>query len=89
MESSTFLYMVFFCTVALVLMAFAVFMIGFLIGYKTEDKRIKTKKYMLENKNLNENMNDEKAKKDWKRFLEYDGSMPYETMWNITFAIGI
>ena len=80
MESFTILYMVFFYVIALVLMTFAVFMIGFLIGFKTEDRRIKAKKYTNENKNFNENTNDEKAKKEWKKFLEYDGSIPYETM---------
>lgn len=78
MVNFTTLCMMFFCTIALVLMTFAVFMIGFLIGYKREDKCIKTKKYNIENKNLNEDIKEEKAKKDWKRFLEYDGSMPYE-----------
>ena len=73
-------YMMFFCVIALILMVFAVFMIGFLIGYKTEDMRIKTKKYNVDNKTSNENKNEEKAKKDWKRFLEYDGSMPYEKL---------
>ena len=58
-------------------MAFAVFAIGFLMGYKKEDKRIKTKN---RNMDFGDEIKEEKAKKDWKRFLEYDGSIPYENV---------
>ena len=43
MEFFTTYCMMFFSITAAGLMAFAVFAIGFLMGYKKEDKRIKTK----------------------------------------------
>lgn len=55
------------------LMAFAVFSIGFLIGYKSEDNRILKRKQLAE---IKESDKEKKAKKDWKKFLEYDGSVP-------------
>ena len=55
------------------LTAFAVFSIGFLIGYKSEDNRILKRKQLAE---IKESDKEKKAKKDWKKFLEYDGSVP-------------
>ena len=77
MEFFTACCMMFFSITAVGLMAFAVFAIGFLMGYKKEDKRIKTKN---RNMDFDDEIKEEKAKKDWKRFLEYDGSIPYENV---------
>jgi len=58
------------------LMAFAIFAIGFLIGYKSEDNKIIKRKQQLELKEIPESEKEKKAKKEWKNFLEYDGSAP-------------
>ncbi len=65
------LYMLFFSALAFLLMAFAVFAIGFVAGYKSEEKRIKRRKTQKE---ISVNRKEEKLKKEWKKFLEYDGS---------------
>ena len=55
------------------LILFALFTICFLIGYKTEDRR----RGKTNNKIANDNSDEEnKFKKEWKNFLEYDGSAP-------------
>lgn len=59
-----------------VLIGFAVFMIGFLIGYKNEDKKFLKKKNLSETTEIIESDKEKKAKKEWKKFLEYDGSAP-------------
>lgn len=53
---------------------FGVFILGFLIGFKREDKLIKNKR--SKNELVAETDKEKKAKKDWKNFLEYDGSAP-------------
>ena len=69
-----------FIVFAFVLMAFAVFAIGFLFGYKSEDNRIFKKNKRLEYSEMQENDKEIKAKKEWKKFLEYDGSAPDESI---------
>ncbi len=67
------------CTVisaffAFLIIAFAIFAIGFLIGYKHEEKKI-IKRTFEKNEHLTQETEEEKkAKKEWKKFLEYDGS---------------
>lgn len=58
---------------AFLLIAFAVFVIGFLIGYKHEEKRIfKAKK--SDEFETQETEEEKKSKREWKNFLKYDGS---------------
>ncbi len=61
---------------AFVLMAFAVFTIGFLFGYKIEDRKIFNKREETVGMKNEESEQERKAKKEWKKFLEYDGSSP-------------
>ena len=68
--------MTIFIVLFFLLMAFAVFAIGFLIGYKHEDSKILKKSVQTEIKDIKESDQEKKSKKDWKRFLEYDGSVP-------------
>ena len=75
MNNFVVIYMTLLSVMAVCLMAFAVFAIGFLIGYKTEEKKIAKRKMQHETKELQENENEKKAKKEWKKFLEYDGSV--------------
>lgn len=70
------IYMTIFIVLFFLLMAFAVFAIGFLIGYKHEDSKILKKSVQTEIKDIKESDQEKKSKKDWKRFLEYDGSVP-------------
>lgn len=63
--------------VAFALMAFGVFVIGFLIGYKREDKRLSNTKHQKKIIEEKESEKERKAKKEWKKFLEYDGSTPH------------
>lgn len=60
------------------LIAIAVFGIGFFVGYKLEDKKIKQRKQIVESKEIQESDKEKKAKKEWRKFLEYDGSAPQE-----------
>lgn len=76
MNNFVMIYTTLFAVAAVCLMAFAVFAIGFLIGYKTEEKKILKRNMQHETKELQENENEKKAKKEWKKFLEYDGSIP-------------
>ena len=55
---------------ALMLIAFGIFAVGFLIGYKRENKKI-----LKNNLYKSNNEKEEKQKKKWKEFLEYDGSL--------------
>ena len=73
MDKLILIYLTIFIVLIFMLMAFAVFSIGFLIGYKSEDNRILKRKQMAE---IKESDKEKKAKKDWKKFLEYDGSVP-------------
>lgn len=76
MDNLIVFYMAFLIGLIFVLMAFAIFTIGFFIGYKSEDKRIFKKKQQMEFKEIQESDKEKKAKKEWKKFLEYDGSAP-------------
>lgn len=72
-----FLFMMFFCLISFVLMAFAVFSIGFVLGYKKESKNVLKRSFQAKEQKVN-NEKEESAKREWKKFLEYDGSVPYE-----------
>ncbi len=76
MDKLILIYLTIFIALIFLLMAFAVFAIGFLIGYKSEDNRILKRKQQAEIKEIKESDKEKKAKKDWKKFLEYDGSVP-------------
>ena len=76
MDSMIIVYMTIFVALAFVLMTFAVFAIGFLIGYKNEDKKFQRNKQNIEIKETQESETEKKAKKEWKNFLKYDGSSP-------------
>lgn len=69
--------MVLFSFTGLLLMAFAVFAIGFIIGYKKESKNILKRKEQISENKSEKNEKEKKAKKEWKNFLGYDGSVPY------------
>ncbi len=73
MDKLILIYLTIFIVLIFMLIAFAVFAIGFLIGYKSEDNRILKRKQLAE---IKESDKEKKAKKDWKKFLEYDGSVP-------------
>ena len=73
MDKLILIYLTIFIVLIFMLMAFAVFSIGFLIGYKSEDNRMLKRKQLAE---IKESDKEKKAKKDWKKFLEYDGSVP-------------
>lgn len=66
-------YMTIFIALIFVFVAFAVFAIGFLLGYKSEDNQIMKRKQQSE---IQESDKEKKAKKEWKKFLEYDGTTP-------------
>ncbi len=63
--------------IVLLIMALSigVFAVGFFIGYTREDKRLYKKATQGENEqNLAQKAREEKAKREWQRFLNYDGS---------------
>ncbi len=60
------------------LVAIAIFGIGFFIGHKYEDRKIRQKKENIDTKEIVESDKEKKAKKEWRKFLEYDGSTPQE-----------
>lgn len=60
----------------LLLLVFALFAIGFLIGYKFEDNKILKKSLNFDENIIYESDEEKKIKKDWKNFLNYDGSTP-------------
>lgn len=76
MNEMAIVYMTIFIGLAFTLMAFAVFAIGFLLGYKNEDKRVLQKNQQAGVKEIQESDKEKKAKKEWKKFLEYDGTTP-------------
>ncbi len=76
METFIVLNILIYLIVAFALMAFGVFVIGFLVGYKSEDKRILKRKKQKEITEVQESEKERKTKKEWKKFLEYDGSTP-------------
>lgn len=67
----------FFC---FVLICFAVFAIGFIIGYKYEEKRIIKKTIRIVDSDIKESEEEKRAKREWKNFLKYDGSVIGENM---------
>lgn len=79
MNEMAIVYMTIFIGLAFTLMAFAVFAIGFLLGYKNEDKRVLQKNQQAGVKEIQESDKEKKAKKEWKKFLEYDGTTPNGT----------
>lgn len=76
MNDLAIVYMTIFIGFAFSLMAFAVFIIGFLFGYKKEDKSIVKKMQQSYCEDANVSEREKKAKKEWKKFFEYDGSAP-------------
>lgn len=76
METFIVLNIVIYLIVAFALMGLGVFAVGFFIGYKSEDKKILKKKKQKEMTKTYESEKEIKAKKEWKKFLEYDGSAP-------------
>lgn len=76
MNEMAVVYMTIFIGLAFTLMAFAVFAVGFLLGYKNEDKRVLQKNQQASVKEIQESDKEKKAKKEWKKFLEYDGTTP-------------
>ncbi len=76
MSNTTFMILVIICFLLFALITFSLFAIGFLIGYKAEDIREKKNLQLRSNKIIEETIEEKKAKKEWKRFLEYDGSAP-------------
>ncbi len=59
-------------TIELLLMAFAIFCIGFFVGYRREDCKIMRKNQIHSEPDLNKKQ--ENSEKQWKNFLNYDGS---------------
>ena len=76
METFIVLNIVIYLFFAFVLMGLGVFAVGFFIGYKSEDRKILKKKQQKEMTKTYESEKEIKAKKEWKKFLEYDGSAP-------------
>ena len=66
MSNSIIICMTIFIALIFVLVAFAVFAIGFLVGYKSEDNRILKRKQKAE---MQESDEEKKAKKEWKKFF--------------------
>ncbi len=58
------------------LLIFSLFAIGFLIGYYFEEKRFSKRKN--EKNSFVESEEDKKAKREWKKFISYDGSTTNE-----------
>lgn len=76
MNNLVVIYMTIFIIVAICLMAFAIFALGFLVGYKREEKKILKRKQQYDSKEYKNDEKEKKTKKEWKKFLEYDGSVP-------------
>ena len=58
------------------LLIFSLFVIGFLIGYYFEEKKFS--KRGKEKVSIAESEEDKKAKREWKKFISYDGSTTNE-----------
>ena len=67
-----------FSVLSFLLVLFAIFAIGFLIGYKSEDAKIKRENINVGFREPQESEKEKKVKKEWRKFLEYDGSTPQE-----------
>ena len=76
MDSIAIIYMMFFIMIIFVLIALGVFSIGFWIGFRVENKKIIKRRQEQCNNQYEESEKEIKAKKEWKKFLEYDGSTP-------------
>lgn len=75
--NNTIIICTFFCVLlALLLLIFSLFAIGFLIGYRCEEKKIFKRLHKCDENSSYKCDEDTKAKKDWKKFLSYDGSTP-------------
>ncbi len=74
MDSFIVLNMILVIIVVVILMAIAFFAIGCFIGYKWEDRKILKRNQGERITKYEESEQEKKAKKDWKNFLEYDGS---------------
>lgn len=59
------------------LIVFSLFAIGFFIGFYFEEKRVIKKTHIKEEKENYESEEEKKSKREWKKFLNYDGSAPY------------
>lgn len=75
MDNFVVLNMMILITITFILMAVAFFAIGYFIGYKCEDRKLLKRKQGEDDK-YEESDQEKKAKKEWKKFLEYDGSAP-------------
>ena len=73
MNNTAFIILIICTFLVCALAIFSLFAIGFLIGYKSEDRR-HTKSKIITQKA--ESAEEKKFKKEWKSFLEYDGSSP-------------
>lgn len=76
METFIALNIIIYLIVAFALMTFGIFVIGFLIGYKSEEKKILKRQQQKVNTEIKESEKERKAKNEWKKFLEYNGSTP-------------
>lgn len=74
MSEMAIVYMTAFMALAFILMSIAIFVIGFFVGYRSEDKKIFKRVKQEKVIETHESDEEKKAKKDWKKFLEYDGS---------------
>ncbi len=61
-----------------VLMSFAIFCIGFFVGFKREQNKILQKQFKKSDICKQESEEEQKAKKEWKKFISYDGSSDLE-----------
>ena len=73
MNTSVFIILVIVTFLVCLLAVFALFAIGFLLGYKLEDRRLSKGKAKITCEDSEE---EKKLKKEWKNFLEYDGTTP-------------
>lgn len=80
MSDTAIVYTVLIAAVELLLMTFAIFCIGFFMGYRREDNKIKTRQANLKNILTKESEEETKAQKNWQKFLNYDGSTNNENM---------
>lgn len=76
MDNTIFAILIIATFLAFALMIFGLFAIGFLIGYKIENLRVKKRIQHNVKKITDESREEKKAKKEWRKFLAYDGSVP-------------
>lgn len=75
MSNLIIMYMTVFIALIFALAAFSAFAIGFMLGYKQEDRRLAKRTRQFKTGETEESDKEKKAKKDWKNFLEYDGTV--------------